>query len=91
MPSHKNILLQVTGQETNLVGKKAFLKGSEICLCINFGQFPCFWILIRIPDTDPDPEDQNQYESSSGSWTDFAVNKVEFFYKKNILYAGNRS
>jgi hypothetical protein len=32
------------------------VKGSTSGIFVNFGQFfPCSWILIRIPNTDPDP------------------------------------
>ncbi len=31
------------------------LKGRKPGLFLNFGQFPCSWIRIRIPNTDPDP------------------------------------
>ncbi len=34
---------------------KPFWKGRKPDLLINFGQFPCSWIQIRIPNTDPDP------------------------------------
>ncbi len=30
------------------------------CLFVNFGQFPCSWILIQVPNTDPDPRKPNQ-------------------------------
>jgi hypothetical protein len=32
-------------------GTKAFLKGRKPGLFVNFGQFPCYWTRIRIPNT----------------------------------------
>jgi hypothetical protein len=43
-----------------LLGTKVFLKGWNSGLLVNFVQFPCSWIRIRIPNTDPDPEEPNQ-------------------------------
>ncbi len=39
-------------------GTKVFLKGRKPVLFVNFGQFPCSWIRIRIriPNKDPDPQ-----------------------------------
>ena len=37
-------------------GTKAFMKGRKPGLLLNFGQFLCSWIRIRIPNTDTDPE-----------------------------------
>ncbi len=34
-----------------------------------FGQFPCSWILIRIPNTDLDTEEPSQCGSGSGVTT----------------------
>ncbi len=48
----KIYLKQGIGQETST---KAFLKGRKPGLFLNFGQFPCSRIRIRIPNTDPDP------------------------------------
>jgi hypothetical protein len=46
-------------------GTKAFLKCRKPGLFGNFGRFPCSWIQvrIRIPNTDPDPGQLNQYGS----------------------------
>jgi hypothetical protein len=57
-----NILKVVIGQETYLRGKKGFLKRSQTRnrIFVNFGQFPCSWIRIRIPTTDPYPGQPNE-------------------------------
>jgi hypothetical protein len=49
------------------VGSKFILKGLKSGLFVNSGQFSCFWIRIRIPDTDRDmdPGDPNQCRSVS--------------------------
>jgi hypothetical protein len=39
----------------NYEGTKTCLKGKEPGLFVYFGQFPCLWIRIRMPITDPDP------------------------------------
>jgi hypothetical protein len=41
-------------------GTKAFLKGRKPGLFVNFSQFPCFWIQIRISNADPDPRQLNK-------------------------------
>ncbi len=43
--------------------QKATLKDRKPGLFVNFGQFPCSWILIRIPNTDPDPGQPYQFGS----------------------------
>jgi hypothetical protein len=45
------------GQKTygTYEGTKAFLKSRKPGLFVNFVQFPCSWIQICIPNTDPDP------------------------------------
>jgi hypothetical protein len=46
----------VLGQKTYLRRYKSlFEKARKPGLLINFGQFPCSWIRIRISNTDPDP------------------------------------
>jgi hypothetical protein len=52
---HENIL-EVDTYE----GTKAFLKCRKPGLLINFAQFPCSWIRIRVPDTDTDPRQINE-------------------------------
>jgi hypothetical protein len=39
---------------------KAFLKGWNLGLFVNFGQFLCSWIRNRIPDMVPDQGEPNQ-------------------------------
>jgi hypothetical protein len=39
---------------------RAFLKGRKPGLFVNFGLFPCSWIRIHIPNTDPDLRQQNK-------------------------------
>jgi hypothetical protein len=36
------------------------LKGRKPGLFVNFGQFPCSWTWIRIPNIDPDPEQSKE-------------------------------
>jgi hypothetical protein len=36
------------------------LKGKKPGLFVNFGQFPCSWIRIRISNTDPDQGQPNE-------------------------------
>jgi hypothetical protein len=50
-------LKKVKGKTTYLrrYRTKAFLEGRKPGLFVNVGQFPSSWILIRIPNTDPDP------------------------------------
>ncbi len=50
----KNLLYSCVIKHT-YAGKKAFLKGWKSGLFVNFNQFPCSWIWIRIPNRDPDP------------------------------------
>ncbi len=56
-----NILKIGNRSKTPYEGTKPFGK-QETRLSVNFGQLPCTWIRIRIPnaDPDPDPEPQNQ-------------------------------
>jgi len=46
---------------------KSQYKGRKSGLFVNFSQFPCSWIPIRIsiPNTDPDPGEPNQCGSGS--------------------------
>jgi hypothetical protein len=46
----------------------AFLKGEKPGLFVKFSQFPCSWIRICIPNTDPDTRQPDQCRS--GSWSD---------------------
>jgi hypothetical protein len=39
---------------------KAFFKGRKPGFFLNFGQLPCFWIRILIPNTDPDLGQPNE-------------------------------
>jgi hypothetical protein len=43
-----------SNKQRNYKGTEAFLIGRKPVLFVNFDQFPCSWILIRIPNTDPD-------------------------------------
>ncbi len=52
----KIYLKSVTSQKHTYEGAKAFLKGRKPCLLVNFCKFPCSWIRIHIPNTDPDPD-----------------------------------
>jgi hypothetical protein len=47
--------------------RRYFLKGLRSGVFVNFGQFPCFWIRlrIRIPNTDPDPGEPDHCGSGS--------------------------
>jgi hypothetical protein len=38
-------------QKRTYGGTKAFLKGKESGLFVNFGKSPCSWIRIRVPNT----------------------------------------
>jgi hypothetical protein len=58
--------------------RNTVLKGRKPGLFVNFGQFPCSWIRIRIPNTDPDPGQPN--ECGSGSKT-----LVELFVVANLI------
>ncbi len=51
-------------------GTKAFLNGWKSDLIVKFGKFPCSWIRIRKPNTNPDPGEPNQ--CGSGSTTNVA-------------------
>ncbi len=51
----KYILKVGKGQKNTYEGTKAVLKGRS-GLFVNFGQFPCSWIRIRILNTDPDSD-----------------------------------
>ncbi len=42
---------------TDYEGAKAFWKGRKLSFFVNF---PCSWIRIRIPNTDPDPREQTE-------------------------------
>ena len=48
---------------TRKVFSKAFWKGRKLGLFVNFGKFPCYWIRIRIPNTDPDSGQPNHRRS----------------------------
>jgi hypothetical protein len=54
-------ILKVGKRSINIPTKvqKPFFKGRKPGLFVNFGQFPCSWIRIRIPNTDPDPRQPN--------------------------------
>jgi hypothetical protein len=60
---------------------KAILKGWKSGLFVDFGQFPCplIRIRIRIPNTDPDPGEPNHYGSGSQTLAD---------HYKAIKYSG---
>jgi hypothetical protein len=51
----KIYFMLVVFHKTYLHDTKAILKGWKSGLFVNFGQFPCSWIRICIPTTDPDP------------------------------------
>ncbi len=53
--------MYVIGQRTYSEGTKALLKGRKPGLFVNFGQFTCSWIRIRIPNTDPDPRQPKKW------------------------------
>ncbi len=60
-------ILQVGNRSTNIPTKvqKPFFKAEKPCLFFNFGQFPCSWIRLRVPNTDPDPQpNQCEFESN---------------------------
>jgi hypothetical protein len=48
---------------TNYEGTKAFLKGRILGFFGNLCQFQCSWVLIHIPNTDPDPGQPNHFGS----------------------------
>jgi hypothetical protein len=48
------------GQKHTYKGTKAFLKGRKPGLLEYFLQFPCSWIRICIPNTEPDPGQPNE-------------------------------
>ncbi len=56
----------VIGEHT-YEGAKAFWKDRKQGLFLNFGQFPCSWIRIRIPNRDLDPGQPNECGSGSTS------------------------
>ncbi len=61
------ILIAVIGHKHISDGTKTFRKGRTPGLFDNFGQFLCFWIRIRHPNTDPDPDSEiNAYQCWSG-------------------------
>jgi hypothetical protein len=64
-------------------GAKAFLKGRNPVLFVNFGQFPCSWILICIPNTDPDPRQPNE---CGFRW--IRIHKTGLNYKKSSVLCG---
>ncbi len=50
------ILKQVIGKKKHTFeGTRALQKARKPSLFVNFGEFPCSWIRIRIPNMDPDP------------------------------------
>jgi hypothetical protein len=65
-------------------GAEAFLKGRKPGLFVNFGQFPFFWILIRIPNTDPDKGQLN--ECGSGSTTLPEGSAFHRTWRKHFIY-----
>jgi hypothetical protein len=64
------------------------LKGRKSGLFVNFGEFPCSWIRIRIIKTDPDPRHPNECDtggSGSGSTTLHTNNRKRRYNKKNWM------
>jgi hypothetical protein len=51
--------------------RKPFLKAGNHIFVVNFGQFPCSWIRIRIHNTDPGKS--NQCGSRSEHWVRYLV------------------
>jgi hypothetical protein len=65
----KYTVLKVGGRsKTSYVGTKTFLIDRKPGLFVNFGQFPCSWIRIHIPNTDTDP--RQPYEWALAANTD---------------------
>ncbi len=67
----KMYLKKVRGQKRTYEGTKAFLKGRKPGLFVNFGQFPCSWIQIRIRISNTDRiQDTLMNADPSGSGSD---------------------
>jgi hypothetical protein len=66
------------GQKNNISKYKSLFKWQEPGLFVNFCQFLCSWIRIRIPNTDPDPGPPNECGSGSTALLKTVFVKIYF-------------
>jgi hypothetical protein len=78
------IILEVDIRFKNIPyeGTKAFSKGKKPGLFVNFGQFPCSWIRIRIRITYTDPDAGQPNQCGSGSTTLLWISSLDVFHLK---------
>jgi hypothetical protein len=64
------------GQKDIPTTYKTFVKERKPVLLVNFGQFPCSWIRIRIPNTDTDPV---QPTKCGSRWIQIRIHNTAYF------------